>query len=621
VLDAESIGEYYEKILLKSAFTGKPGRRAWTEDENLVLVSIVTYLCKAEERDFSTVTDANWDYIATFIPGRKADHLKLQWLSFLKTKLTQAPWTPYEDELLKQIMKEKGRGNHWKEIAVELNARCNSQVYRHGKQCRERWINHLDPAISRGPWTDEEDLRMLRSFQSVGGKKWADISKMMKDRTENSVKNRWNSLYKKFIHELGYESQSLNSLDSESDNQNERDRRVTQRIIDVITKNMGSNGGNTPSMLDKKQEIPDISMSIERRFQELNVFPEPTFEKRRRAYSSELPNTENRILNKMSLLKELISEDTTAASQYRSMAANMMDDYSGLRQNLGGMSGNTNTKLNLREIPPYSMQQKNSAGNTPSNQHQQNSPLFSQNFPSFSFENMGLSKMEDNKAFSNIANKSGVSHKTGDDFMRPAPLYSKNNGHAARQLGYSLGIIKENSLEDPHESMLMNIQDSVDLSLREKSFKEFHDNANRVVGNNNLQFAVVDLTKGELYFVNSLNHRNLQKSLSAMQTSESDAHLYPTSPLFNFSGPQAPSSVLNTGNDGKLHQHFANMKISSGKKRFDQPRNAKDPMADLQKEAAKSYLDRLTVGNTEHMDNLLSGHGNPYAGSHLFPNF
>jgi hypothetical protein len=374
-----------------------------------------------------------------------------------------------------------------------------------------------------------------------------------------------------------------------------------------------------PPCSTKKQEIPDISMSIERRFQELNVFPEPTFEKRRRAYSSELPNTENRILNKMNLLKELISEDTSAASQYRSMAANMMDDYAGLRQNLGGMSGNANPKLNLREIPPYSMQQKNSTGNTPSNSNQQNSPLFSQNFPSFSFENMGLSKMEDNKA--HIANKSGVSHKTTDDFMRPAPLYSKNNGHAARQLGYSLGIIKENSLEDPHESMLMNIQDTTDLSLREKSFKEFHDNANRVVGNNNLQFAVVDLTKGELYFVNSLNHRNLQKSLSAMQTNESEGHLYPTSPLFNFTSPQAPSSVLNTGNVGKLHQDFANMKISSGKKRFDQSRNAKDPMADLQKESAKSYLDRLNVGNNDHMDNLLSGHGNPYAGSHLFPNF
>lgn len=58
VLEPESISDYYEKILERAAATAKPGRRTWSEDEILVLVSIVTYLCKAEEIDFCSLVRA-----------------------------------------------------------------------------------------------------------------------------------------------------------------------------------------------------------------------------------------------------------------------------------------------------------------------------------------------------------------------------------------------------------------------------------------------------------------------------------------------------------------------------------------------------------------------------------
>jgi Myb-like DNA-binding domain len=54
-----------------------------------------------------------------------------------------------EDEILGQIINERG-SKKWKEIATELNERANNQKhFRQGKQCRERWINHLDPNINR----------------------------------------------------------------------------------------------------------------------------------------------------------------------------------------------------------------------------------------------------------------------------------------------------------------------------------------------------------------------------------------------------------------------------------------------------------------------------------------
>ena len=66
----------------------------------------------------------------------------------MKVNLSKIPWTQKEDGILIQIIKEKGI-KHWKDIAKELNARTGFKYYRHGKQCRERWINHLDPDISR----------------------------------------------------------------------------------------------------------------------------------------------------------------------------------------------------------------------------------------------------------------------------------------------------------------------------------------------------------------------------------------------------------------------------------------------------------------------------------------
>lgn len=55
VLDADTISDYYEKILQRTAFTVKPGRRTWNDDENLLLVSIATYICRAEEKDFTSL--------------------------------------------------------------------------------------------------------------------------------------------------------------------------------------------------------------------------------------------------------------------------------------------------------------------------------------------------------------------------------------------------------------------------------------------------------------------------------------------------------------------------------------------------------------------------------------
>ena len=66
---------------------------------------------------------------------------------------------------------------------------------RNGKQCRERWVNFLNPEIKKDPFSLTEDILILEKRLSIGNK-WSEIIKEMPGRTENNVKNRFNMMYK-----------------------------------------------------------------------------------------------------------------------------------------------------------------------------------------------------------------------------------------------------------------------------------------------------------------------------------------------------------------------------------------------------------------------------------------
>lgn len=166
------------KVSLK---TRKPRRAPiggkWNKDEDEKLLKLV-----------DQHGPKNWKMISQRL-GSVRDKVQClhRYNKVLKPGLQKGPWTVEEDTVLLNVVLKDGdpKSVKWSEIALHLNGRI-------GKQCRERWNNHVNPEIRKGKWSIKEDA-LLFEAQLVFGNRWTEIAKLLPGRTENNVKNRFHS--------------------------------------------------------------------------------------------------------------------------------------------------------------------------------------------------------------------------------------------------------------------------------------------------------------------------------------------------------------------------------------------------------------------------------------------
>jgi hypothetical protein len=182
----------------------KRNQEAWTEEEDRKIVaaqsklgnrfaeiakllegrteSLVSHrwhiqLQPRQQQILETLTEKDFEFVMSVANNSQPTTDRKGW----------KPWTPEEDSELLRLVEEHGKSN-WPHVSKQLRGGA-----RLPKQCRDRFVNKLDPSIRKDAWTEEEDKRIVAA-QSRLGNRWAKISKFLQGRSETSIKARWYSI-------------------------------------------------------------------------------------------------------------------------------------------------------------------------------------------------------------------------------------------------------------------------------------------------------------------------------------------------------------------------------------------------------------------------------------------
>ncbi|KAK1418389.1 hypothetical protein QVD17_27533 [Tagetes erecta] len=131
-----------------------------------------------------------------------------------KANVKKGPWSPEEDAKLKDYIQKYGTGGNWIALPQKIG------IKRCGKSCRLRWLNYLRPDIKHGGFSEEEDNIICNLYISIGSR-WSIIAAQLPGRTDNDIKNYWNTRLKKKL--LGRRKQSQASrLTGSTEDNNDR---------------------------------------------------------------------------------------------------------------------------------------------------------------------------------------------------------------------------------------------------------------------------------------------------------------------------------------------------------------------------------------------------------------
>jgi hypothetical protein len=143
--------------------------------------------------------------------------------SATKRKSGPKTWTKEEDATLLNLVQNMTGPMKWSVVAQNMPDRT-------GKQCRERYVNHLNPRLKVTDWSPMEDATVFHLYDSLGSQ-WAKMAKMIPGRTDNGIKNRFHNLRRQLEREDEHRMKLSKAQDFPEEIHLERLRRFPKNLL------------------------------------------------------------------------------------------------------------------------------------------------------------------------------------------------------------------------------------------------------------------------------------------------------------------------------------------------------------------------------------------------------
>jgi hypothetical protein len=212
----------------------RASKAKWTADEDEILTRAVVLN-----------GEGNWKKIAQSLTDRSHLQCLHRWQKVLNPALVKGPWKEEEDNKLIELVEKYGPKD-WSTIASHIQGRI-------GKQCRERWFNHLSPDVRKTNWSPEEDRIIIEAHHRLGNK-WTAISKLLDGRPANAIKNHWNSTLLKRIQDSNGGMPSIRR-----ERKNSKTKSLSPSFQPAVPNPMNTSTNSLSSFSSEEDDLSDDS--------------------------------------------------------------------------------------------------------------------------------------------------------------------------------------------------------------------------------------------------------------------------------------------------------------------------------------------------------------------------